>query len=271
MASPGRVRPALSLPGDGTLLGVSTLVFTIALAGTIAGSTSMSAMGEMTMPGGWTMSTIWMRMPGESWVAACAAFAGMWAVMMVAMMLPSLMTMLRRYRRAVARGSVERLGELTVAVAAGYFAVWIWLGLAVFPIGAGLAAVVMRRPEVAEAVPLLAGAVVALAGVLQFTRFKARHLVCCREAQGRDHPQHPSGRGAWRHGVGLGLHCARCCAGFMAILLAMGVMDLRAMAAVAAAITIERVAPEGVGARRAIGGVAVGAGLLLVGRAAGLG
>jgi predicted metal-binding membrane protein len=257
------------VPGDGTLLGVSTLVFTIALTGTIAGSTSMSPMGEMTMPGGWTMSTIWMRMPGESWVTAWAAFAGMWAVMMVAMMLPSLMTVLQRYRRGVA--GVERLGELTLSVAAGYFAVWIGLGLAVFPISAGLGAVVMRRPAVAEAVPLLAGAVVALAGALQFTRFKARHLVCCREAHGRDGPQHPSGLAAWWHGVGLGLHCARCCAGFMAILLVMGVMDLRVMAAVAAAITIERVAPEGVGARRAIGGVAVGAGLLLVGRAAGLG
>jgi predicted metal-binding membrane protein len=122
----------------------------------------------------------------------------------------------------------------------------------------------MRRPEVAEAVPLLAGAVVALAGALQFTGFKARHLACCREAPGRDHPLPPGARAAWRHGVGLGLHCCLCCAGLMAILLVMGVMDLRAMAAVAAAIMVERVAPDGARAGRAIGSIAVGAGVLLL-------
>ena len=76
---------------------------------------------------------------------------------------------------------------------------------------------------------------------------------------------------AWRHGVRLGLHCSHCCAGLMAILLVVGVMDLRAMAVVAAAITVERLAPAGERVARAIGAVAVGAGLFLVARAAGLG
>jgi predicted metal-binding membrane protein len=47
-------------------------------------------------------------------------------------------------------------------------------------------------------------------------------------------------------------------------------MDLRAMAAVTAAITIERLAPAGERVARAIGAVVVGAGLLLIVRAAGL-
>jgi len=44
----------------------------------------------MTMPGGWMMSMAWMRLPGQSWPGAAASFLGMWIVMMVAMMLPSL-------------------------------------------------------------------------------------------------------------------------------------------------------------------------------------
>jgi hypothetical protein len=48
-------------------------------------------------------------------------------------------------------------------------------------------------------------------------------------------------------------------------------MDLRAMAVVAAAITVERLAPAGERVARAIGAVAVGAGLFLIARAAGLG
>jgi predicted metal-binding membrane protein len=55
----------------------------------------------------------------------------------------------------------------------------------------------------------------------------------------------------------------------MAILLVIGVMDLRAMAAVTVAITVERLAPNGVYAARAIGAVGVGAGLFLIAFAAG--
>jgi predicted metal-binding membrane protein len=53
--------------------------------------------------------------------------------------------------------------------------------------------------------------------------------------------------------------------------LGLGVMDLRAMAVVAAASTVERLAPAGERVARATGAVVVGAGLFLVARAAGLG
>jgi predicted metal-binding membrane protein len=143
--------------------------------------------------------------------------------------------------------------------------------VAAFPLGAALAAVAMREPAVARAVPITVGVVVLVAGALQFTAWKARHLLCCREAAGRG-PTRPAYAGAaWRHGLRLGLHCGYCCAGLMAILLVVGVMDLRAMAAVAAAITVERLAPAGERVARAIGAVLVGAGLLLIARAAGLG
>ena len=57
----------------------------------------------------------------------------------------------------------------------------------------------------------------------------------------------------------------------MAILLVVGVMDLRVMAVVAAAITVERLAPAGERVARATGAVVIGAGLFLIARAAGLG
>jgi predicted metal-binding membrane protein len=57
----------------------------------------------------------------------------------------------------------------------------------------------------------------------------------------------------------------------MVILLVIGVMNLRAMAVVAPAITVERLAPAGERTARATGAVAVGAGLFLIARAAGLG
>ena len=80
----------------------------------------------------------------------------------------------------------------------------------------------------------------------------------------------PDRRTAWRHGLRLGLHCACCCAGLTAILLVIGVMDLRVMAVVTVAITVERLAPAGERVARAIGAGVMGAGLLLIARAAGL-
>jgi predicted metal-binding membrane protein len=76
---------------------------------------------------------------------------------------------------------------------------------------------------------------------------------------------------AWRYGLRLGLHCSYCCAGLTVIFLVIGVMDLRAMAVITAAITVERLAPAGELVARAIGTVVVGAGLFLIARAAGLG
>jgi hypothetical protein len=79
----------------------------------------MSGMGEMPMPGGWTMSMAWMRMPGQTWPGAAASFLGMWVVMMVAMMLPSLVPMLWRYRQAVGSAGEPRLAGLTALAGPG--------------------------------------------------------------------------------------------------------------------------------------------------------
>src|SRR4051812_23609867 len=204
----------------------SVLLFAASAAATIGWCASMSATDGMAMPGGWTMSMRWMPMPGQTWPAAAASFLGMWVVMMVAMMLPSLVPMLDRYRAAVGPRGEARLGRLIMVVGAGYFLVWTVVGIAAFPLGAAVAATAMQRPALARAVPVAAGVVVLIAGALQLTAWKARHLACCREAPGRSHTLPPDAGTAWRHGLRLGLHCSRCCAGLMAILLVIGVMDL---------------------------------------------
>jgi predicted metal-binding membrane protein len=227
---------------------VSALLFAASVALTIAWCASMSAMGEMPMP-------------GQTWPGAAASFLGLWVTMMVAMMLPSLVPMLWRYRQAVGRTAETRLGRLTALVGVGYFFVWTVFGMAAFVPGVALA----------RAVPIAAGVVVLIAGCFQLTAWKARHLASCREAPGRGRTLPADAGTAWRHGLRLGLHCTHCCVGLMAILAVIGVMDLRAMAVVAAAITVERLAPAGERVARAIGAVVVGAGLLLIARATGLG
>src|ERR1043166_9770236 len=114
-------------------------------------------MSEMMMLGGSTMSSPWMRMPGQTWLDAAASFLGMWVVMMAAMMLPSLVPMLWRYRQAVARTGETRLGRLTALVGVGYFFVWTVFGMAAFPLGVALAAIEMQQAALARAGPVAGG------------------------------------------------------------------------------------------------------------------
>jgi predicted metal-binding membrane protein len=264
-------RMALDRGTDRAFFSVSALLFAASAAVTIVWCSSMSEMGEMPMPGGWAMSMAWMRIPGQTWPGAAASFVGMWVVMMIAMMLPSLVPMLRRYRQALDRTAEIRVGRLTALVGVGYFFVWTVLGIAVFPLGVALAAIGMQQAALARAVPIAAGVVVLIAGSFQFTAWKARHLACCRELPGPGHTLPADAVTAWRHGLRIGFHCSLCCAGLMPILLVIGVVNLRAMAVLAAVITIERLARGGERVPRIIGAVVVGTGLFLIARAVGLG
>src|SRR5262249_7836356 len=124
-------------------------------------------------------------------------------------------------------------------------------------------------PALARAVPVASAVVVVVAGLLQFTAWKARHLACCGDALRCGQTLAPHGGAAWRHGLRLGGHCVCCCAGLTAVLLVLGVMDLRVMGAVTAAITVERLAPNGARVARFVGVTLVAAGLFLITRAAG--
>jgi predicted metal-binding membrane protein len=251
-----------------TFVGASGLLFIGSAALTAAWCSSMSAMGEMPMSGGWSMSMAWTRMPGQTWPGAAGSFVAMWVVMMIAMMLPSLAPTLWRYRQDVSGDGRKHANWLAALVGAGYFAVWTLVGMVIFPLGAAMAALEMQIAGVAHAVPIAEGAVLLIAGALQFTAWKTCHLACWKEAPDHDRAAHADASGALRQGLHLGLCCSYSSAGLTAVLLAMGVMDLRAMALITAAITAERLAPGGEKVARATGAVLIGAGLILAVRAA---
>jgi predicted metal-binding membrane protein len=247
---------------DRAFIGVAALVFVASTAVTIAWCSAMASMPGMEMPGGWTMSMAWMRMPGQTWPGAAATFLGMWTLMMIAMMLPVLVPMLVRYRRALKTTDAVRLARLTLVVSAAYFLVWAMLGMAVYAAGVVLAQAAMTRPSFSRAVPLAIGVVVMLAGLFQFTAWKARELACCRApAAGL----RAGSFGAFRHGSLLGIRCIRCCAGLTAILPCLGVMDLRLMAILTAAICMERLPQHAHRFAHLTGAMAASAGLWLIG------
>lgn len=229
-------------------------------------------MHAMPMPASVAMPMAWMPMCGQGWISAASSFLAMWTGMMAAMMLPSLAPVLWRYRQVVSGVGQLPSAVLTGLAAAGYFLVWTALGAAVFPLGSAAAAAVTRYPTLARLVPIATGVVILVAGAIQFTRWKAYHLACCRQDCRSDSGE--CGRAlpgrvfsAWRYGMRLGFHCTRCCAGLTAALLVTGISDWPEMLAVTVAINLERLVPAGGHTARAIGAVAMGAGLLLSARA----
>jgi len=251
--------------------GVSALLFATSAAVTIAWCTSMSAMGGMSMPGGWTMSMMWMRMPGQTWLGSAASFVGMWTVMMIAMMLPVFVPMLRRYRAAIGPTSAAPLGWLSARVGLAYLFVWTVPGIIVFALGIGLAELAMQHALLSRAVPVAVGASVLIAGLWQLTESKARSLACCRDVRMCVDLARADGGAAWKYGIDLGLRCARCCSNLMAMVVIIGVMDVVLMAIVTAAIAAERLLPAGARIAQATGVLVIAAGLVLTARAIGLG
>ena len=231
-------------------------------------------MNTMPMPGGEMMSMAWMPMSGQGWAGAAVSFLAMWTVMIAAMMLPSSIPVLWRYGQSVGRKG-ELPDGLPIALAAvGYILVWILVGAAVYPLGAAITAATMRHAALARAVPVATALVVLSAGALQFSRWKAHQLACCRrdgccESLGSGRALPGGAFTALCHGLRLGVHCSQCCAGLTAVLLVTGIMDVPAMVAVTAAIMLERLAPAGERVARLIGVVVVCAGLLQMARVVG--
>lgn len=229
---------------------------------------------DMPISAAGTMSMAWMPLCGQSWIAAAASFLGMWTLMMAAMMLPSSTPALWRYRQSAGATAELPRAVLVLLAAAGYLLVWILLGAAVYPLGAAVTAVTMRHPALERAVPVATGLIVLIAGAVQLTRWKAHQLACCRggcpHSSGSSGPASAGACAALCHGMRLGAHCCQCCAGLTAVLLVTGIMDVPAMCAVTAGITLERLAPAGERVARYIGLIVIGAGLYLIVRAAGL-
>jgi len=229
----------------GPFLTVSVIVFVVSALATIRWSRAMAA--GMTMPGGWTMSMVWMPMPGQTGLSAAVGFEGMWIAMMAAMMLPSLVPTLARTR-------------LDVLTSAGYFAVWAAIGAGVYVVGIALAQAEVRWATLALVIPIARGVVLVVAGLVQLTCWKARHLECYREGcLGVAHPG-----ASWRRGIALGGHCALCCLPFMAALVIAGMMNVAVIALTALAITVERIARAPALPARLAGLIVIGAGVFRI-------
>jgi len=218
----------------------------------------VSLMQNMTM-----METAMPQMAAWGGPEITLTFA-MWAVMMVAMMLPSAAPVTGLF---VAIQSSQHgpavVRSRTAVFLAGYLTVW--TGFAALATAAqwGLHEISLAQVPPAAG-PLVGGALLAAAGLFQWTPLKRACLSRCRWPQGFFITEWRDGlSGAGQMGLKHGLFCVGCCWLLMTLLLLTGAMNLLWMAVLTAFILVEKIAPGGEWLSRAGGVLLVGAGLWL--------
>jgi len=169
------------------------------------------------------------------------AFVGAWVAMMGAMMFPAIVPVINIYRRAAGLGRAAP----TPIFVAGYLFIWSAIGVPAY------FAWRATQDSVSRATPWagrLTGIVFLVAAVYQVTPLKSVCLQHCRSPMSfflhqRRNLQRPIG--AVTAGATHGLLCLGCCWALMAILVALGTMQLAWMLILAAVIFIEKVTPMG--------------------------
>src|SRR6516162_6267258 len=164
-----------------------------------------------------------------------AVFVAVWTLMMTAMMLPSVAPTASLYAKTVRSKRTVRIAALV----AGYLAVWAAAGVPAFGLAWLAGWLTGKHPGAAH---VLAVAVFAACGVYQLSRLKDRCLAHCRSpiALLLHYGSYRGRSRDLRAGAHHGAYCLGCCGALMVLLIAVGVMNVLAMAALAAFVLVEK-------------------------------
>jgi predicted metal-binding membrane protein len=174
-------------------------------------------------------------------------YVTVWVVMMAAMMFPSVAPTVLLYDRlrAGGQGRPQRAPrDATALFVAGYLIVWTAAGLVAYALLEALRALDLEAFSWDHGGRYVAGGVIVVAAVYQFTPLKNACLTRCRSPLMFLAERWRDGRaGALRVGAEHGAWCVGCCWGLMVALFAVGIMSVGWMAFVAALIAVEKLLP----------------------------
>jgi predicted metal-binding membrane protein len=168
----------------------------------------------------------------------------MWALMMVAMMLPSAAPMILLHAR-IDRGTPAARARDNALFALCYLAVWAGFSVLAALAQAGLAdSGLVSAANLAVGSERLAGALLVVAALWQLTSAKAACLEQCQSPiRFVMRYWRPGPVGAVRLGLAHGIYCLGCCWSLMLLLFVGGVMNLAWVALLAAVVIAEKAAP----------------------------
>ncbi len=213
----------------------------------------------------WMTGVDWIGRPGTQMVmpmTTLRALIPMWAVMMAAMMLPTMVPTLRAYDDLMVSANGTRAGWIGLLV--GYLAVWVVFAVVIALVQAGLMRLSIVDDYGITRSRLVAGGLLIVVGLYQFSRTKAVcHGVCHSPTIWFLGHWRPGTLGGLRMGVALGTFCVGCCWGFMALGFIGGVMSLLWMGLATVFMVLEKLPQVGhhltrpMGAALIFGGLAV--------------
>ena len=172
----------------------------------------------------------------------------MWAVMMIAMMTPSVAPMILTYARVGRQSVSERKPFAATAwFVGGYLLPWMGFSLAATAAQWALERANLLTPMMASASPVFSGIVLVVAGLYQWTPLKEACLTCCQAPLTFviRHGFRDDLAGALTLGLRHGTYCLGCCWALMALLFVGGVMNLFWIAALAILVLMEKVIASG--------------------------
>src|SRR6266851_529278 len=185
----------------------------------------------------------------------------MWAVMMVAMMVPTagpMVLLFAAFNRK--RREQQRPFVLTSVFLLGYLIIWVAFSVIAALAQWGLHRAALLSPMMVSTSPALGGSLLMVAGIFQWTPLKNTCLSHCRSPLDFFSTDWREGStGALRMGLKHGGYCLGCCWVLMLLLFVTGVMNLVWIAGIAIFVLLEKVAPAKLRAY-----VSGGAGMVLI-------
>ena len=224
--------------------GADRIAVVVGLAGvtTVAWALTVQFAAGMSMPDGTMPMASAMPAAGPSLLLV----TGMWAAMMVGMMVPSATPMVVAYTDWMHRDpSSDKKAAAVGSFLSGYVLVWLAFSLVAAVLQLTLERVGALNAAGTTARPALGGAVLVLAGLFQVTPWKESCLSSCRTPVGFLIAEWRDGaRGGLIMGIRHGVYCLGCCWALMGVLFVVGTMHLMWMAVIAGFVLAEKVAPR---------------------------
>ena len=188
---------------------------------------------------------------------------GMWAVMMAAMMLPTMVPTLRSYEDLMISADGTRIGWLGLLL--GYSIVWIGFALFITTVQMGLLSLnIVDMMGKAKSLWVSASLLI-LAGAFQFTRAKEVCHGVCHSPMSYFLGHWKTGlNGGVQMGVSLGAYCVGCCWLFMVLGFAGGVMNFLWMGLATLMMVLEKLPQLGHFLVKPLGSILILSGLSVV-------
>lgn len=207
---------------------------------------AMAWVGLIALDGAPVADDFWARCLAAPAALGLAHLATMWALMSLAMMLPTALPALQRFAVLVQNRADDLAATRFLAFLAAYTIIWLGFSLLAAGMQLALSQHGWLAPDGRVADPLTAAGLLGFAGLYQFSRMKHACLTRCRHPMTFFMANWREGiAGAFQMGLKHGRDCLGCCWALMLLAFIGGTMNLAWMGLAMVLMILEKLAGPG--------------------------